>query len=62
MAWASVEIVVPDGLVKNVINLDTVCRIGQKDVGSYIHFVDGTSIDVTDHIEDLIEVLRKTKE
>lgn len=63
MPWMKVMIDV-DGNppVENVINTDTIIRFGPRGTGSYIKFMDGTSIQVLDPMSEIIEVVLRADE
>jgi hypothetical protein len=63
MAWINVTVYI-DGEpgVPNVINTDTIVRFGPNRSGSYIHFVDGTSTNVTDDFKEIGQVIASAKE
>jgi hypothetical protein len=63
MAWLAVKINVPgQSSVDNVVNTDTIVRFGPRGDGSYMRFVDGSSIELLDAYVELIEEIQKIKE
>jgi hypothetical protein len=47
--------------VDNIVNIDAIVRVGPRDSGSYIRFLDGTAIDVVDSFQEIAEVLLKAQ-
>lgn len=62
MSWMDVKVHVPaDGhvpehTVDNVVNIDTIVRIGRLLNGCYIKTMDGNSIEVVDKFEEVVRV------
>ena len=57
MAWINVNIWVDNQDVPNVINIDTIVRIGPAVHGTHIHFIDGTAINVTDDFHEIGQLI-----
>ena len=62
MPWMDVEIeAVGRESVKSVVNTDTITRFGPTPNGTYIRFIDGSSIDVLDSFEEILQVVLKAQ-
>jgi hypothetical protein len=63
MYWLLVKLEAFDGNhVDNLINVDTIVRIGPRANGSsYMRFVDGSSVDLVDNFLQLKSELTKAK-
>jgi hypothetical protein len=48
--------------VPNVVNTDTIVRFGPNRSGSYMHFVDGSSVNLTDDFHEIGQVIASAKE
>lgn len=61
MPWMQVRVIVDDAVqIENVVNTDTISRFGSaSDGGSYIKFIDGSSIRVADPMSEIVEVVLK---
>jgi hypothetical protein len=46
----------------NVVNTDTIVRFGPNRSGSYMHFVDGSSVNLTDDFHEIGQVIASAKE
>jgi hypothetical protein len=62
--WMQVQVALPeDGSIENVINTDTIIRVGSLvNGGSYIMFVDGSTLRVLDSMSEIVEVVLKADE
>ncbi len=62
MSWMDVEIeVVGREPVKNVINTEAIIRFGPRLNGTYVRLVDGSSIDVLDSFEEILQAVLKAQ-
>ena len=63
MYWLAVKLNVEGKPIDNIINVDTIVRFGPdgKD-RSYMHFVDGSSVNILDSYSQLVSELTKMKE
>ena len=63
MAWMAVkQYFATQAPVDNLVSLDAIVRVGPNGTGSYIRFIDGTSIDVVDSFQEITEVLLKAQQ
>jgi hypothetical protein len=64
MGWLIVKVDPGGGYepVDNVVNTDNIVRFGSRGTGSYMKFVDGTSVDLLDAYTELIAEIQKLKE
>jgi len=62
MAWINVNIRVDGVDIPNVVNTDTIVRFGPNRSGSYMHFVDGSSVNLTDDFHEIGQVIASAKE
>lgn len=63
MPWMDIEVeVAGHEPIKNVVNIDTIVRFGPRATGgSYIRFVDGMAIDVSDSFDEIIQAVLKAR-
>jgi hypothetical protein len=60
--WIAVKQITLEGKqIDNIANIDTIVRVGPRGSGSYIKFLDGNSIDVTDSFQEIAEILLKAE-
>lgn len=57
MAWVNVEIDVDGKSVPNVVQIDAIVRYGPRPQGSYIKFIDGSSVNLLDSFESITQVI-----
>ena len=62
MAWINVNIRVDGVDIPNVVNTDTIVRFGPNRSGSYMRFVDGSSVNLTDDFHEIGQVIASAKE
>lgn len=60
MLWIAVKVDVSTGPVDNTINVETITRFGPRLNGSYVKLVDGSSVELVDSYEELLEEIKKT--
>ncbi len=67
MAWMRVSLRVraqgtePEHTVDNVVNMDTITRVGRFLDGSYIRTMDGNSFEVVDSYESIVASILKAE-
>ena len=56
--WIAVKQITLEGKqIDNIANIDAIVRVGPRGSGSYIKFLDGSSIDVVDSFQEIATVL-----
>ena len=61
MAWLVVSLLVEGNHIANVLNTDTIVRIGPRADGCYIRLSDGSTIECSDDFKQLVSELQKMK-
>lgn len=63
MAWLQVKVIVGAETIDNIINVDSIVRIGPNYPGScYIHTIDGQSVSIAEDFNQLVKSIFKAKE